>query len=196
MAYLESQNYIHRDLAARNVLVDDNNRCNKRLQWNYDVPYRFRTSGHTISVHSLVVRVSVYKAGGPGLNLRGSRKDSEYTSREGTKVPVRWTAPEAVSKNSFSIKSDVWSFGVLLSEITTFCQFVPYKGIKNRNLIERLERGYRMPRPMGCPEPLYDIMLDCWSENPEDRPTFRTLQTTLTSFFDKTHYAKSTNLET
>ncbi|PIK38398.1 hypothetical protein BSL78_24766 [Apostichopus japonicus] len=42
----------------------------KRLQWNYDLPYRFRTSGHTISVHSLVVRVSAYRAEGPWFESR------------------------------------------------------------------------------------------------------------------------------
>lgn len=44
-----------------------------------------------------------------------------------TKFPVRWTAPEGIMKQSYTSKSDVWSFGVLMFEILTFCQ-LPYAG--------------------------------------------------------------------
>jgi serine/threonine protein kinase len=45
----------------------------------------------------------------------------------GAKYPVKWTAPEAVYQRKFSIKSDVWSFGVLLYELITYGR-VPYPG--------------------------------------------------------------------
>ena len=48
-----------------------------------------------------------------------------YVAREGTKFPVKWTAPEAIHNGKFTIKSDVWSFGILLHEIITFGQ-MPY----------------------------------------------------------------------
>ena len=50
-----------------------------------------------------------------------------YEAKEGTKLPVKWTAPEAMHDNKFSVKSDVWSFGILLYEIMTFGQ-MPYPG--------------------------------------------------------------------
>jgi len=41
--------------------------------------------------------------------------------------PVKWTAPEAANDHMFSIKSDVWSFGILLYEIFTYAR-TPYVG--------------------------------------------------------------------
>ncbi|NXS03427.1 SRC kinase, partial [Oxylabes madagascariensis] len=37
----------------------------------------------------------------------------------GAKFPIKWTAPEAALYGRFTIKSDVWSFGILLTELTT-----------------------------------------------------------------------------
>jgi len=105
-----------------------------------------------------------------------------YEGYTGEWFPIKWTAPEAALYNRFSIKSDVWSFGVVLYEIITYSQF-PYPGMTNAQVLEALQQGYRMPRPMGCPDKLYDIMLDCWHEEPANRPTFETLQWQLEEFF-------------
>uniref|UniRef100_A0AAY5EQS4 Tyrosine-protein kinase n=1 Tax=Electrophorus electricus TaxID=8005 RepID=A0AAY5EQS4_ELEEL len=108
--------------------------------------------------------------------------ESEYTAHEGAKFPIKWTAPEAINFGTFSIKSDVWSFGVLLTEIVTYGR-VPYPGMTNPEVIRNLDRMYRMPCPDGCPEELYNIMLLSWRQKPEERPTFDYLQDTLNDFF-------------
>lgn len=54
-------------------------------------------------------------------------KDDEYEARVGARFPIKWTAPEAANYNRFTIKSDVWSFGILLTEIVTFGR-LPYPG--------------------------------------------------------------------
>uniref|UniRef100_A0A4W6DQR7 Tyrosine-protein kinase n=1 Tax=Lates calcarifer TaxID=8187 RepID=A0A4W6DQR7_LATCA len=101
------------------------------------------------------------------------------------KFPIKWTAPEAINYGTFSIKSDVWSFGILLTEIVTYGR-IPYPGMSNPEVIQNLERGYRMPKPENCPEGLYNIMGVCWRENPEDRPTFEYLRSVLEDFFTAT----------
>ncbi|XP_071063298.1 tyrosine-protein kinase Lck [Pseudochaenichthys georgianus] len=112
-------------------------------------------------------------------------EDNEYTAREGAKFPIKWTAPEAINYGTFSIKSDVWSFGILLTEIVTYGR-IPYPGMSNPEVIQNLDRGYRMPRPENCPEGLYNVMCLCWGENPEDRPTFEYLRSVLEDFFTAT----------
>ncbi|XP_068432660.1 tyrosine-protein kinase FRK [Clinocottus analis] len=109
--------------------------------------------------------------------------ENVYEAKEGTKFPVKWTAPEAIHGNKFSIKSDVWSFGILLFEIMTFGQ-MPYQAMTNYQVVQKLSQGYRMPSPPNCPKIMYDIMMDCWKENEQDRPTFETLHWKLEDFFD------------
>ncbi|KAG8524136.1 Tyrosine-protein kinase HCK [Galemys pyrenaicus] len=112
-------------------------------------------------------------------------EDNEYTAREGAKFPIKWTAPEAINFGSFTIKSDVWSFGILLMEIVTYGR-IPYPGMSNPEVIRSLERGYRMPRPEHCPEELYNIMTRCWKNRPEERPTFEYIQSVLDDFYTAT----------
>lgn len=108
-------------------------------------------------------------------------EDSEYTARQGAKFPIKWTAPEAAMYGKFSIKSDVWSYGILLYELVTHGS-IPYAGMHNKEVIEQVQRGYRIPRPTNCdcPEEVYRKMRECWHSDPDKRPTFEFLF----NFFD------------
>ncbi|XP_062314800.1 proto-oncogene tyrosine-protein kinase Src isoform X2 [Osmerus eperlanus] len=112
-------------------------------------------------------------------------EDNEYTARQGAKFPIKWTAPEAALYGRFTIKSDVWSFGVLLTELATKGR-VPYPGMVNREVLDQVERGYRMPCPADCPDSLHDLMLTCWRKDAEERPTFEYLQGFLEDYFTST----------
>ena len=96
--------------------------------------------------------------------------------------PNKWTAPEVTEYDRFTKHSDAWSFGIVLYEIITYGRF-PYPGMTTAEALEQISQGYRMPRPSGCPHQLYEIMLDCWREEPYTRPSFETLQWQLEEFF-------------
>lgn len=109
-------------------------------------------------------------------------KEDEYEARVGARFPIKWTAPEAANYSKFSIKSDVWSFGILLTELVTYGR-IPYPGMTNAEVLHQVEHGYRMPCPTGCPQALYEIMLECWHKDPMKRPCFETLNWKLEEFY-------------
>jgi len=98
-----------------------------------------------------------------------------YEAKEGTKFPIKWTAPEAALYNRFTVKSDIWSYGILLTELVTFGR-TPYPGMTNAEVLRQVDQGYRLPQPNNCPSSLYTIMRECWHAQPENRPSFSTLQ--------------------
>ncbi|XP_004430247.1 PREDICTED: tyrosine-protein kinase Srms [Ceratotherium simum simum] len=115
-------------------------------------------------------------------------KDDIYSPSSGSKIPVKWTAPEAANYRVFSQKSDVWSFGVLLYEVFAYGQ-CPYKGMSNHETLQQIMRGYRLPRPAACPAEVYLLMLECWRGSPEERPAFAVLQEKLGAVYRRLHPA-------
>uniref|UniRef100_A0A914DQZ0 Protein kinase domain-containing protein n=1 Tax=Acrobeloides nanus TaxID=290746 RepID=A0A914DQZ0_9BILA len=94
-----------------------------------------------------------------------------YTARGG-RLPLRWMAPESLKSFEYSFKSDVWSYGIVLYELFSLGE-VPYSTIENRHLLDFLESGERLSKPIYCPEEIYQVMLKCWRLQPEERPSFR-----------------------
>ncbi|XP_056129564.1 tyrosine-protein kinase Srms [Lampris incognitus] len=114
-------------------------------------------------------------------------KDSVYTASRSTKIPVRWTAPEAALHQRFSVKSDVWSFGVLLYEMLSRGK-MPYDGKTCKEVLELLTSGFRLSCPTRCPQNIYLIMLDCWAPEPSKRPSFHALHSQLDTIYARIYY--------
>ncbi|XP_078378953.1 proto-oncogene tyrosine-protein kinase receptor Ret-like [Oculina patagonica] len=109
---------------------------------------------------------------------RQVRENEIYTMRAGGRVPAKWTAYEALLYGVYTTQSDVWSYGVVMYEIFTLGAD-PYAGIKTRDIADLLGRGFRMRRPKHVDKDLHAVMLSCWNEDPQQRPTFKSLQDTL-----------------
>ncbi|CAI5439981.1 unnamed protein product [Caenorhabditis angaria] len=142
MAYLSSTMIIHRDLAARNLLLGAN----------------------------MEVKISDF-----GLSESGK---TEVKAAK-IKVPIRWLAPETIDTAIFTTKTDVWSFAVTMWEIFTNCITDPFPGITNGQAKDIIRQKHP-PLEVPCTNPanteaikkINSIMTECFSKNPEQRPTF------------------------
>uniref|UniRef100_A0A914Z7U9 receptor protein-tyrosine kinase n=1 Tax=Panagrolaimus superbus TaxID=310955 RepID=A0A914Z7U9_9BILA len=106
---------------------------------------------------------------------RKSDMNYEYLSHHDIGLPFRWIPLEALYKRIFSTKGDVWSFAVVVWELFQRGA-VPYSGLDMTGVREFLSSGMRLHRPEYCPEELYALMLSCWDEDPDKRPSFETLK--------------------
>ncbi|XP_058248873.1 ephrin type-A receptor 7 isoform X4 [Hemibagrus wyckioides] len=160
MRYLSDMGYVHRDLAARNILVNSNLVC-KVSDFGLsrviddDPEAVYTTTGKMQAVMNLMFT--------PATDLR--------FTEQGGKIPVRWTAMEAIQYRKFTSASDVWSYGIVMWEVMSYGER-PYWDMSNQDVIKAIEEGYRLPAPMDCPPGLHQLMLDCWQKERADRPKF------------------------
>uniref|UniRef100_A0A665UTY9 non-specific protein-tyrosine kinase n=1 Tax=Echeneis naucrates TaxID=173247 RepID=A0A665UTY9_ECHNA len=101
-------------------------------------------------------------------------EDEEYYKASVTRLPIKWMAPESINFRRFTTASDVWMFAVCMWEILSRGE-QPFFWLENRDVINQLEQGIRLPKPDNCPPALYSLMTRCWSYDPRERPTFTEL---------------------
>ncbi|XP_040905276.1 tyrosine-protein kinase Mer [Toxotes jaculatrix] len=100
------------------------------------------------------------------------------------KMPVKWIAVESLADRVFTVKSDVWAFGITMWEIATR-GMTPYPGIPNHEIYDYLVEGHRLKQPADCLDELYEIMYSCWRADPLDRPCFPQLREMLEKLTEK-----------
>ena len=124
----------------------------------------------------LVGRNFVIKLADFGLSR--SLYQAQYYRIQGNAIlPIRWMATECYY-GKFSEKTDVWSFGVTMWELFTLAKEQPYADMKDKELIADATKGAQrqlLSRPNACPEPIFQIMMQCWATEPEQRATFESL---------------------
>ncbi|XP_017327064.1 tyrosine-protein kinase JAK1 [Ictalurus punctatus] len=136
----------------------------------------------------LVESETLVKIGDFGLTKSIKNNEEYYTVREEQDSPVYWYAPECLIHRKFYKASDVWSFGVTLYELMTYCDrkmsppemFLSTIGRSHgqmtmARLVKALEGGWRLSCPPSCPDKVYIQMRRCWAHAPEDRVDFKGL---------------------
>ncbi|XP_068771950.1 ephrin type-A receptor 2 isoform X2 [Struthio camelus] len=96
--------------------------------------------------------------------------EATYTT-SGGKIPIRWTAPEAISYRKFTSASDVWSYGIVMWEVMSYGER-PYWELSNHEVMKAINEGFRLPAPLDCPSAIYQLMLQCWQQERGRRPKF------------------------
>jgi len=146
MTHLEFRNYVHRDLACRNILLGP---------------------------HESFVKIADF-----GLSTIVNKNDTKQRQQaQSEKLPVRWLAPELLDNQAaYSIKSDVWSFGILLIELW-LKGGDPY-GEEHLTWIQSaVSDGYVHKKPADCPDDFYEtVIFQCLKFEPKDRPSFTALR--------------------
>ncbi|NWZ98639.1 EPHB2 protein, partial [Nesospiza acunhae] len=147
------------------------------MKYLADMNYVHRDlAARNILVNSnLVCKVSDF---GLSRFLEDDTSDPTYTSALGGKIPIRWTAPEAIQYRKFTSASDVWSYGIVMWEVMSYGER-PYWDMTNQDVINAIEQDYRLPPPMDCPNALHQLMLDCWQKDRNHRPKFGQIVNTL-----------------
>uniref|UniRef100_A0A4W5JJF7 non-specific protein-tyrosine kinase n=1 Tax=Hucho hucho TaxID=62062 RepID=A0A4W5JJF7_9TELE len=111
-------------------------------------------------------------------------EDSSYYKASKGKLPIKWMAPESINFRRFTSASDVWMFGVCMWEILMY-GIKPFQGVKNNDVIGRIENGERLAMPHNCPPTLYSLMTKCWAYDPSKRPRFTELKTQLSTILEE-----------
>lgn len=105
-------------------------------------------------------------------------EDQSYYKASKGKLPIKWMAPESINFRRFTTASDVWMFGVCMWEILML-GVKPFQGVKNNDVIGKIENGERLALPARCPPRLYSLMSLCWSYEPSKRPSFKDIKEVL-----------------
>ncbi|PRP88303.1 hypothetical protein PROFUN_03412 [Planoprotostelium fungivorum] len=114
----------------------------------------------------------------------GLSKVNDFYDTTSKTIPYRWSAPEVIKNQHSSRASDIWSFGVVVWEIFSMGR-TPYLEMSNSEVIDHVTSGGRLKKPERCPDRMWNIVVECWHEDPQKRPNISEICESVTEAFPK-----------
>ncbi|CAH3159682.1 unnamed protein product [Porites lobata] len=150
------------------------------MKYLHNSPVKFH--GNLTSRHCMIDNHWVVSITDWGLNKFKAGQERIYTDTNKTNEDLLWTAPEHIDfnkgeKSGFSQKGDVYSYGIILQEISTRCKPFLDCNLDCKEIIQRVV-AYEDPpfRPdltrVDVRPEFVDLIVDCWCDDPEERPHF------------------------
>ncbi|RHZ84231.1 hypothetical protein Glove_84g46 [Diversispora epigaea] len=141
------KNLVHCDLHSGNILID----------YNFDLYYPYLDLGIDLGLHNL----------GNDLILNSKKNNEIYGS-------IPYIPPEVLRGNEFTREGDIYSFGGIMYEIITAQRPFADQAHDTYLMID-ICNGVRPKVPdfmlNWIPEWYLDLMYQCWSDDPSERPT-------------------------
>ncbi|KAK6757472.1 hypothetical protein RB195_015348 [Necator americanus] len=157
MRYLHSKSCVHRDLAARNCLISEDG----------------------------LIKISDFGLSKIAEELVGTKQEEGEPALE--QIPLRWMAPECLKRPQlWSLKSDVWSYAVLLYEIFNEGG-KPWPDDPPKKIATHIRKGKMPDYPAKTPTQFRHLMAKIWNLNPDERPTMDDISKTICEL-RRTHY--------
>ncbi|KAL3274656.1 hypothetical protein HHI36_016036 [Cryptolaemus montrouzieri] len=93
---------------------------------------------------------------------------TEMTNNKGS---AAWMAPEVFASKKYNEKCDVFSWSIILWEVLTRSRPYNSPGATSLGILWSVHQGKRPPLIKDCPPCIESLMVRCWHQLPENRPS-------------------------
>lgn len=151
LSYLHSKKIIHHDIKSSNILLDEN---------DYPKICDF-------GISEIKDRNNIFVE----FDFLNTVNIGQSPANDAISGTIRWMAPEILSHQTYTEKSDVYSYGVLLWELIT--KTIPFQKMNDYQIVNQVVyEKLRPPIPDDTSPSLKSVLERCFDENPNNRPSF------------------------
>nr|CAI5847140.1 unnamed protein product [Callosobruchus analis] len=187
LEYIDGEDKEPRKVAVKKLKATAKSSCLQDFEREINIMKGMDYLGKKSIVHRdlaarniLVVDENLVKISDFGLAQVMGTNDYYILKTPNRELPIKWYAPESLRDGKFSVRSDVWSYGVTLCEMFNYGEepnlTIPeeeMEGPQQQILLQALEKGARFPCPPKCSNAIYvRIIRPCWQAESHLRPPF------------------------
>lgn len=106
--------------------------------------------------HQNIVKIADF-----GLTRKLHPKKDHYRIMKVMQLPIKWLALECITERIFTVKTDVWAFGIMAWEVMSYGT-IPYGEATNAQMKGLIEKGVRPEKPKACSDHFYKFLKSMW----------------------------------